>query len=360
MGFTQKQVQSLRRPLSQHVVRTRTLNGRELSYIEGWHAIAEANRIFGFDKWDRETVEARCIVGRENRGQYLAVYSAKVRITVRAGDEIVIREGQGTGECKTGSPGEVHDTALKSAETDATKRALATFGYPFGLSLYVTPKAAARSRRGLEQGSAPTHASLGPDDLTSTAPVAAQSDADAHRKTASNLTRLHGPAGAAQTQLIHFSGTVPPVEPARDDDTAPNNALAVERAPQEGASDTSIDKSRLVFGEPRRRRNKAHLRFVASQPCLLCGRLPADAHHLKFMQPRALGLKVSDEFTVPLCRIHHRQLHQSGNEVSWWNDLEIDAEAIAQGLWEQSHRLDRSLSPVEDMLSTQRQARHRR
>ncbi|HET7165993.1 MAG TPA: Rad52/Rad22 family DNA repair protein, partial [Pseudolabrys sp.] len=84
MGFSAKQVQALRRSLSARHVRTREADGRELSYIEGWFAISEANRIFGFDAWSRETVEARCVLAREKRGSFLAVYIAKVRITVQA------------------------------------------------------------------------------------------------------------------------------------------------------------------------------------------------------------------------------------------------------------------------------------
>ena len=75
-----------------------------------------------------------------------------------------------------------------------------------------------------------------------------------------------------------------------------------------------IDKSRLALPAPRRYRDKAHLRYVAQQPCLLCGRKPSDPHHLRFMQPRALGRKASDEFSVPLCRIHHRLVHRVGNK----------------------------------------------
>jgi hypothetical protein len=97
-----------------------------------------------------------------------------------------------------------------------------------------------------------------------------------------------------------------------------------------------IDKSQLALAEPKRIRDKAHLKFVASQPCIVCGRQPSDPHHLRFAQPRGLGLKVSDEFTVPLCRVHHRQLHQAGNEVVWWEGLQIDALEIARGLWQQS------------------------
>jgi hypothetical protein len=69
-----------------------------------------------------------------------------------------------------------------------------------------------------------------------------------------------------------------------------------------------IDKSQLPHPEPRRVRDKEHVKFVAQRPCLICGRRPADAHHLRFTQPRALGRKVSDEFTVPLCRGHHREV----------------------------------------------------
>ena len=136
MGFSAKQVQALRRSLNSRHIRTREANGRELSYIEGWYAISEANRIFGFDGWNRETVESRCVLARENRGSFLAVYIAKVRITVHADGATIVREGHGSGEGRGTSPGEVHDIALKAAETDATKRALATFGKPFGLELY--------------------------------------------------------------------------------------------------------------------------------------------------------------------------------------------------------------------------------
>ena len=126
MGFSAKQVQALRRDLNPRYVRVREAHGRELSYIEGWHAIAEANRIFGHDGWNRETVESKCVLARENRGTFLAIYIAKVRISVHTDSGMVVREGHGTGEGRGTSPGDVHDIALKAAETDATKRALAT------------------------------------------------------------------------------------------------------------------------------------------------------------------------------------------------------------------------------------------
>ena len=86
-----------------------------------------------------------------------------------------------------------------------------------------------------------------------------------------------------------------------------------------------------------RLRDKAHRKFVSRQPCLVCGRAPSEAHHLRFTQPRALGRKVSDQFTVPLCRLHHRELHRRGDEVAWWAAAKIEPLPIAQGLWHRTH-----------------------
>jgi len=110
-----------------------------------------------------------------------------------------------------------------------------------------------------------------------------------------------------------------------------------------------IDKSALTLSEPRRYRDRAHLEFVSSQPCLLCGRRPSDAHHLRFAQPRALGRRVSDEFAVPLCRTHHRVLHRRGDEAAWWNELKLDPVAVARTLWEHS-RLNEA--PVHRRIGT--------
>jgi hypothetical protein len=98
-----------------------------------------------------------------------------------------------------------------------------------------------------------------------------------------------------------------------------------------------IDKRALSIPEPRRLRDKAHVKFISKQPCLVCGRQPADAHHLRFAQSAALGRKVSDEFTVPLCRVHHRELHRCGDEVEWWSKCAVDPLAMASMLWAQTH-----------------------
>jgi hypothetical protein len=100
----------------------------------------------------------------------------------------------------------------------------------------------------------------------------------------------------------------------------------------------------LAIPEPRRVRNKIHLRLVAKQPCLICGRRPCDAHHLRFAQLRGLGLKVSDEFTVPLCRGHHRELHRADNEASWWSTKAVDAIGAARKLWAETN-------PVQTLAS---------
>jgi hypothetical protein len=92
----------------------------------------------------------------------------------------------------------------------------------------------------------------------------------------------------------------------------------------------------LAIPKTPRRRDKRHLRFVCTQPCLVCGRTPSDAHHLRFAEPRALGRKVSDEFTVPLCRSHHRELHDAGDERRWWTEFKVDPAPIAQLLWSQT------------------------
>jgi len=133
------------------------------------------------------------------------------------------------------------------------------------------------------------------------------------------------------------------------EEPAPDIASAQETLPVAANADQSkgIDKSALAIAAPRRYRNKEHLRFVATQACLVCARKPSDPHHLRFMQPRALGRKVSDEFTVPLCRSHHRAVHRSGNEPTWWKEAGIDPVKVARKLW-RSTRLNLKERPCKD------------
>jgi ERF superfamily len=148
------------------------------------------------------------------------------------------------------------------------------------------------------------------------------------------------PDASALQQLGYDTGFEP------DDPNEPDHRRA---HPQPAAVGQSIEASSPttahgeqpaeMFGPLQktvRKRNKVHLGFVAAQPCLICRRLPCDAHHLRFAQPRSLGRKVSDEFTVPLCREHHQQLHRNGNEAAWWANVQIAPTEVAKRLWEAS------------------------
>jgi ERF superfamily protein len=134
-------------------------------------------------------------------------------------------------------------------------------------------------------------------------------------------------AGAAETQPV--DPRTPPADPASLDNHQPDLRRRTK----------AVGKSALALPEPRRIRDRDHVRSVAKHPCLICGRLPSDAHHLRFAQSRALGRKVSDEFTVPLCRGHHREVHRCGDEAAWWRSAGVDPVVAARVLWLGTHPL---------------------
>jgi hypothetical protein len=125
-------------------------------------------------------------------------------------------------------------------------------------------------------------------------------------------------------------------------EAAPARPAPGSNGPKRRPKPRPVDKSALTLPEPRRVRDRDHVRYVARQPCLICGRQPADAHHLRFAQGRALGRKVSDEFTVPLCRGHHRELHRHGDEAASWTKVGIDPTVPARAQWLETHPLPRS------------------
>ena len=141
------------------------------------------------------------------------------------------------------------------------------------------------------------------------------------------LTAMNGQSNSASESDRHNE---PQAQPTIGD-VAPVTSAAA------GHASEAIDKSELAHPEPRRVRDKDHQRFVSTQPCLICGRIPADPHHLRFAQTRALSRKVSDEFIVPLCRGHHREVHRCGDETAWWRDRGIDALGVARVLWLEFH-----------------------
>ena len=157
---------------------------------------------------------------------------------------------------------------------------------------------------------------------------------------------------AADAQRVEeaFSAklAVIPTEKAETGD--PMAGSGDQRLPEK-ARTPQIDKSVLVFPEPRRIRDRDHVRHIIKQPCLICGRRPSDPHHLRFAQSRALSRKVSDEFTVPVCRTHHREIHRCGDEASWWRNNGIEPFVAARTLWLATHPL-----PSEEVAAANNEA----
>lgn len=428
MPFNAQQTRALRAKLRRRHVRTRLAHGKAMAFVEGWHVIAEANRIFGFEYWDRRTLAPRCIWTKVRRdGQTAVLYTTTVRITVRAGAEVIMRDGIGTGSGVAVDPEIAHDIALKAAETDATKRALATFGNPFGLALYDKEQAgvtgrAQRPKSGVAAGAHEPRAS----DLTLQALEGARSSHqpldfvaaatesvmrlhrledlyafwDANRpalralkgvqpqladdlietlkrraRALGNKDRTGRPRISAPTRVPEpphaagSDGSVGPQPDALPEETASHAAPtgtsaalagrsglpavtgSVGVAPERREADQSpahadpgapvgvisnVPSRATLLPKEKRLRDPAHLAYVRSQACLVCGRQPSHAHHLRFAQPRAFGMKVSDEYTVPLCFLHHDALHQVGDERVWWEARGIDAMEVAAQLWQAS------------------------
>jgi DNA recombination protein Rad52 len=348
MAFSDAQTRLLSGKLSEKHIRTREQRGMKLSYIEGWHVIAEANRVFGFDGWDREAVLAECIWQDARREPKACAYAVRVRIRVRAGDTIVCREGSGVGHGVGATLGEAHESALKEAETDATKRALVTFGNVFGLALYDKQQGGVR-RRATRTGAA-TPAGLSWAALSAAGELLSRHDLPEdfcggmreHLAAATEIDALQSFWARNAATLAHLRAVCPELRTVNGTHYADvleklyeHHLGRLKTAPGSPAPlPTVIDKSELIIAAPKRLRDRDHLQFVASLPCLICGRTPSQAHHLRFAQPRSMGSKVSDEFTVPLCLLHHRALHDVGSEEKWWVEQGIDAKAEAGRLWQ--------------------------
>lgn len=377
MGFSDTTTRKLRAKLNGDNIRTREWNGRTLSYIEGWHALSEANRIFGFDGWSRETVDLKCITETGPRAQHPhCAYIARVRISVQAGEEQIVREGTGAGYSAAGSLAEAHALAAKEAETDATKRALATFGNPFGLALYDREQKNVR-RAKPKPGVKPTLWEVNDSSgivtgkyadpgTCATSLITAFEDADnvealqglwhqnqaliaglqaklvqgakaPGRKSINGNGSANGNGSQATSgHQVDLLAAYQKRYTALKDALPPDGKVGREEPspqPEHGDTRSGIDKSVLAIGAPKRIRAPDHLKRVAALPCLICNRQPSDAHHLKRVQPNAMGRKPGDQWVVPLCRIHHRALHDAGDETQWWEYNKINAQEIAQELW---------------------------
>jgi hypothetical protein len=175
-----------------------------------------------------------------------------------------------------------------------------------------------------------------------------------HKNLAAKNTLIDADADAVEASFrerlatIEFTSEV--ASAARPEEPLPasqeGSASSVEKlflAPTDDPATAPIilpsnpnSRRRRITAKTIRLRDKEHCKFVASQPCIVCGRTPSEAHHIRFAQPRALGRKVSDEYTVPVCRLHHRELHGYGDEASWWAAVSIDPLPIALELWRRS------------------------
>lgn len=369
MGFSEKQAKVLSSKLNAKHVKQRTKNGVTLSYIEGWHAINEANRIFGFDGWDRETIDNHCIWENANGKSSVCAYTSRVRITVRTGDGEIRREGSGFGKGYGATPGDAHELAVKEAETDAMKRALMTFGNQFGLALYDREQRAVRGTKllvanwqgGIADEKGNTIETFDqPSKYYSKMRVFLENhDAISSLEAfwANNQASVRGLKEQRPDLIddrgIHYSAIL--TELLEKKRSCLEGKEQVGKPPEmqnrdsltEGVSVSSagsVKPSRLRpqnltsnnFRPTNRKRDPEHLRHVASQNCLICGRSPSHAHHVKIAEPRAMGRKVGDQWTVPLCAFHHRALHDAGNEQNWWESMKVDPLATAEALWHKS------------------------
>ena len=153
-----------------------------------------------------------------------------------------------------------------------------------------------------------------------------------------------------QARLLTIGDSLGPSEPSN---AVPVQSVLRADRPDVGAGQkTSTGSSKpprngavRALSKTVRLRDKEHRKFVSRQACLVCGRTPSDPHHLRFVQPRALGRRVSDEFTVPLCRIHHRELHRQGDEAAWWGRLSIYPVPVALKLWQHTRRKGTAFPP---------------
>jgi len=204
-GFSPEQLAALSAPLDRANVRQREQGRSRVSYLEGWQVIAEANRIFGFDGWQRQTIAVRCVaqtertIGRDQKPGWGVTYTARVRVTVTAGGlPPLVREGSGAGHGIDVDLGQAHESALKEAETDAMKRALMTFGNPFGLALYDKAQRQVSSAAGQGDGAQRPPVSRPPAE----APAAAgTSPAQGRTQAAASTAQQSAPADPGQQSL---------------------------------------------------------------------------------------------------------------------------------------------------------------
>jgi hypothetical protein len=169
-------------------------------------------------------------------------------------------------------------------------------------------------------------------------------NAEAFAPWAHRALPLKNQLSAADAEAVEaaFAERLSQVEQAPASDPKSNQHEGLTRGP-----DNNPEPARVIR-RPIRERDRDHLRFVAAQPCLVCGRTPSDPHHIKFAEQRAMGRKVSDRFAVPICRLHHRELHRRGNERTWWQNQGIEPLSVAAALWAKTHAAPQAEAEIVD------------
>jgi hypothetical protein len=200
------------------------------------------------------------------------------------------------------------------------------------------PSRSSEKRVGLEWRGPPTLSRDASENLRSELVSELQQlkDFEALAKWAHRALPLKNQLSAIDAQAIEDAFTIRLDQLGGSEPAIPRNLETNSRNNSPPQADPG-ERTVTVIKKPVRERDRNHRRLVASQPCLVCGRTPSDAHHIKFAEQRAMGRKVSDRFTVPICRLHHRELHRRGNERAWWENQGIDPLSIAAALWRNTH-----------------------
>ena len=353
-------------------VKTRNANGADLHYVEGWHVIAEANRIFGYDAWDRRTLASHCVwsgairrlsrrsLHRQGAGQRPSRRHYDCAGGVRDGRRQGPYPGASTRAC-----------ARKAPRPTPPSGRLPPLATPSGLPSMTESRLACASRADeFHRSSAPLgpwvlHSPAGAQEASFDKPsefAAAlrksmseardieilfaiwEQNVDTVRALNKHLKQDHLPNSGVAPQLVaHLKRCA--IALVKPHAAGTEEVQATSSQALNGGGRQKIDKSVLTISEPKRHRSKEHLQYVAQQPCLICGRSPSHAHHVRFAQSKGLALKVSDEFTVPLCAIHHSENHSTGDERKWWQKHNIEPLAIARRLWEESCKRGEHTAP---------------
>ena len=227
-GFSPEQIKDLSAPLDRAHVKQRQQGGSRVSYVEGWHAINEANRILGFDAWSRKTLSLKCVsereraIGRDQKPGWGVTYFCTVRITVLCGGFTITRDGSGAGHGIDVDLGQAHESALKEAETDAMKRALMTLGNPFGLALYDKEQKEVEGRPSPTTSPRPQQSAAPPPAERRTAPAEAPPPEPVRRTVAASAA-APAPVRRRVAPVERPTNTPPPVwqssQPADPDHT---------------------------------------------------------------------------------------------------------------------------------------------